>query len=129
MIILQIFIGLFAAVGIGCILADLMKVPTMKASKAANNLGKKGDKKTSIIEIYHKWISELYTSLVDIAVRKNNKKLKFWYAKDQIEQIENLVKSASENAELKLETKGSKLISFNVIDMLIDSVRFTAYFI
>lgn len=43
MIILQIFIGLFAAVGIGCILADLMKVPTMKASKAANNLGKKGD--------------------------------------------------------------------------------------
>ena len=54
MIILQIFIGLFAAVGIGCILADLMKVPTMKASKAANNLGKKGDKKTSIIEIYLK---------------------------------------------------------------------------
>ena len=54
MIILQIFIGLFAAVGIGCILADVMKVPTMKASKAANNLGKKGDKKTSIIEIYLK---------------------------------------------------------------------------
>lgn len=54
MIILQIFIGLFAAVGIGCILADLMKIPTMKASKAANNLGKKGDKKTSIIEIYLK---------------------------------------------------------------------------
>ena len=54
MIFLQILIGLFAAVGIGCILADLMKVPTMKASKAANNLGKKGDKKTSIIEIYLK---------------------------------------------------------------------------
>ena len=54
MVILQIFIGLFAAVGIGCILADVMKVPTMKASKAANNLGKKGDKKTSIIEIYLK---------------------------------------------------------------------------
>ena len=60
MIILQIFIGLFAAVGIGCILADLMKVPTMKASKAANNLGKKGDKKTSIIEIY---LKELATKL------------------------------------------------------------------
>ena len=54
MIILQILIGLFAAVGVGCILADLMKVPTSKASKAANNLGKKGDKKTSIIEIYLK---------------------------------------------------------------------------
>ena len=54
MIILQIIIGLFAAVGIGCILADVMKIPTMKASKAANNLGKKGDKKTSVIEIYLK---------------------------------------------------------------------------
>ena len=39
MIFLQILIGLFAAVGIGCILADLMKVPTMKASKAANKGG------------------------------------------------------------------------------------------
>ena len=54
MYILQIVIGLFAAIGVGCILADIMKVPTMKASKAANNLGKKGDKKTSIIEIYLK---------------------------------------------------------------------------
>ena len=54
MIVLQIFIGLFAAVGIGCILADVMRVPTMKASKAANNLGNKGDKKTSAIEIYLK---------------------------------------------------------------------------
>ena len=54
MVILQILIGLFAAVGIGCILADFMKVPTMKASKAANNLGKKGDKKTGVIEIYFK---------------------------------------------------------------------------
>ena len=52
--ILQIFIGFFAALGVGCILADIMKVPTMKASKAANNLGKKGDKKTSVIEIYLK---------------------------------------------------------------------------
>lgn len=54
MIILQIIIGLLGAIGLGCILADLMKVPTMKASKAANNLGKKGDKKTSIIEIYQR---------------------------------------------------------------------------
>lgn len=57
MIILQIFNGLLAAVGIGCILADLMKIPTLKASKAANNLGKKGDKKTSVIEIYQKEIA------------------------------------------------------------------------
>lgn len=54
MIILQILIGLFAAVGLGCVLADVMKVPTMKAAKAANNLGKKGAKKISAIEIYLK---------------------------------------------------------------------------
>lgn len=54
MVVLQILIGLFAAMGIGCILADILQVPTMKASKAATNLGKKGDKKTSIIEIYLK---------------------------------------------------------------------------
>ena len=57
MFILQIFIGLFAAVGVGCVLADIMKIPTMKASKAANNLGKKGDKKTSVIELYLKEVA------------------------------------------------------------------------
>lgn len=54
MIIIQMIIGLIGAVGIGCILADVMKVPTMKASKAANNLGKKGDKKIGMIELYLK---------------------------------------------------------------------------
>ena len=54
MMMIQILIGVFAAIGVGCILADLMKIPTMKASKAANNLGKKGDKKTGVIEIYLK---------------------------------------------------------------------------
>ncbi len=54
MIVLQIFIGLFAAIGVGCIMADAMKVPTMKASKAANNLGKKGDKKIGVVDIYLK---------------------------------------------------------------------------
>lgn len=54
MIVLQILIGLFFAVGIGYILADLLKVPSMKATKAASNLGRKGDKKTSTIEIYLK---------------------------------------------------------------------------
>lgn len=75
------------------------------------------------------WYSPLYTSLVDIAVRKNNKKLKFWYDKDQLEQIESLVKSASENAELKLETKGNKIVSFTVVDALNNSVIFTGLFI
>ena len=57
MIILQILLGLFFAVGIGYILADLLKVPSMKATKAASNLGRKGDKKTSTIEIYLKEFS------------------------------------------------------------------------
>ena len=78
---------------------------------------------------YHKWIYELYSSLVDIAVRKNNKKLKFWYGKDQLEQIEGLVKSASENAEMKLETNGKKIVSFTVIDTLNDRVIFTGLFV
>lgn len=76
----------------------------------------------------NEWHYPLYMTLVDISVRKNNKKLKFWYNKNQIEQIENLVRSASENAELKLETKGNKLVSFTVIDTLNDSVIFTGYF-
>ena len=75
------------------------------------------------------WYSPLYMSLVDISVRQNNKKLKFWYDKDQLGQIENLVKSASKNAELKLETKGNKIISFTVVDTLNNSVRFTGLFI
>ena len=74
-------------------------------------------------------IIPLTTALADIAVRKNNKKLKFCYNKDQLEQIECLVKSASENAELKIETKGTKLISFKVLDTLNQRVIFTGLFI
>jgi hypothetical protein len=59
---------------------------------------------------------------------KNNKKLKYWFDTDQLEQIENLVKSASENAELKLETKRNKLVSFKVIDTLYDRVVFKGLF-
>ena len=77
----------------------------------------------------HKWTYELYSSLVDISVRQNNKKLKFWYDKDQLEHIEDLVKSASENVELKLETKGNKLVSFKVVDTLNQRVIFTGLFI
>ena len=75
------------------------------------------------------WYSPLYSALVDIAVRRNNKKHKFWYDTDQLEQIEKIAKSASENAELKLETKGNKFVSFKVIDMLNDRVVYTGVFI
>ena len=74
------------------------------------------------------WYHPLYVSLIDISVRQNNKKLKFWYDIDQLEQIDSLVKSASENAELKLETKGSKIVSFTVVDTLNNSIRFKGLF-
>ena len=45
MIVLQIIIGVIAAVGVGFLLADLMKIPSLKASKAANSVGRKGKKK------------------------------------------------------------------------------------
>ena len=77
----------------------------------------------------HKWTYELYSSLVDISVRQNNKKLKFWYDADQLEQIEKLVKTLSENAELKLETKKNKLVSFKVVDESNNRVLFTGLFI
>ena len=76
----------------------------------------------------HKWTYELYSALVDISVLQNRKKNKFWYDRDQAEQIESLVKSLSENAELKLETRGNKIVSFRVVDTMNNSVRFTGLF-
>lgn len=76
-----------------------------------------------------KWKYALYTALVDIAVRQNNKKLKFWYDKDQLTQIEDLAKSASETAELRVETKGNKPVSFQVVDLLDGCVIFTGIFL
>ncbi len=54
MFVLQLLIGVFAAVGLGFILADVMRIPSLKASKAVSNLGKKGKRKTSVIELYLK---------------------------------------------------------------------------
>ena len=72
---------------------------------------------------------DMYMALIDISVRQNNKKLKFWYGKEQLEQIKNLVNSASENAELKFETRGNKLVSFKVVDTLNHHVMFTGLFV
>jgi hypothetical protein len=90
--------------------------------------GKKATKKNL------SWSSELHFTLVDISVRKNavvyknNKKLKYWYDKEQLQQIEGLVKSASPNAELKLITKENRLASFEVIDSLNQEVVFKGWF-
>jgi hypothetical protein len=75
------------------------------------------------------WHSRLWVSLEDIAARKNKKKLNFGYDKDQLEQIEKLVKAASKDAELRLETKENKLVSFTVIDTFDNKVIFTGEFL
>ena len=54
MFILQICIGALTAIGLAFVLADVYHLPTLKASKATNNLGKKGEKKVGMIEIYLK---------------------------------------------------------------------------
>ena len=75
------------------------------------------------------WRYELYNALVGMAVRKNNKKRKFWYTSDRLDQIEDLVKSASDHTELKLETHGSKPVSFFVVDTADGRVVFTGWFV
>lgn len=54
--------------------------------------------------------------LVGIAVRKNNKKGKFWYDENQLDKIEDLVHSANKNYKVELQRKGSKIVSFQVVD-------------
>lgn len=76
-----------------------------------------------------RWRYELYNALVGMAVRKNNKKLKFWYSTDQLDRIEDLVRSASDHTELKLETRGNKLVSFQVVDMANGRVIFTGWLV
>ena len=75
------------------------------------------------------WHSRLWVSLEDIAARKNKKKLEFWFDKDQLKQIEKLVKAASKDTELRLETKENKLVSFTVIDTFDNKVIFTGEFL
>ena len=52
MIFIQILVGVLVAVGVGAILIDILHIPSAKAQKAIRNLGKKGSKKVSVIEIY-----------------------------------------------------------------------------
>ncbi len=76
-----------------------------------------------------KWYYPLYTSLIDVSACQSNKKHKFRYNPAQLKEIEDLVHSAAENAELKLKRKGDKLVSFKVIDTLNDHIVFTGLFI
>ena len=75
-----------------------------------------------------KWRFELDKSLVHISVCKSNKMDKFWYDIDQLEKIKKIVESASQNAELRLEMKGNKPVSFMVVDKTNNSVIFKGLF-
>ena len=63
MIVLQIIIGVVAAVGVGFLLADMMKIPSLKASKSANSVGRKGKKKTGVIELYRRDFAKIVLNL------------------------------------------------------------------
>ena len=48
---IQAFIGAFVGVGLFLILADLLRIPFFRTSKAINNVGKLQEKKTSTLDI------------------------------------------------------------------------------
>lgn len=64
MFALQICIGILTAVGLAFILADVYHLPSFKARRATGNLGKKGDQKVSVVEIYLKDFSALLSRKV-----------------------------------------------------------------
>lgn len=80
-------------------------------------------------EMIQGWQYPLHTALIGIAVRENSKKHKFWYDTAQVEEIGELLQGITEYAELKLERKGDKFISFTVIDTLNNHVVFEGFFI
>ena len=58
--ITKLLIGLFVAVGVYFILADALKLPTIRTSRAVNNLAKRQTEKTSSIDI---WLGNLASFL------------------------------------------------------------------
>lgn len=55
-IVLQLIISVIAAVGVGFILSDILKIPKYGASKAVTTLGKRRKKKTNPLDI---WLGDL----------------------------------------------------------------------
>ena len=55
---IQILIGLLIGIGIFLIIADLLRIPYIKTSKAIKNLSKRQSKKTSCIEL---WLTDFST--------------------------------------------------------------------
>ncbi len=75
------------------------------------------------------WRFPLYISLKELCVRSNEKKRKYWYNTDQLDEIEAMVSSASDNAKINVERKSDRLISFTVVDVRNGNIVFTGFFI
>ena len=69
-IALQILIAAIAAIGLGCILADVFKIPKYPVSKAITSLGKRKNKKTNPLDI---WLGDL-ANLIASKLRLNEYK-------------------------------------------------------
>ena len=69
-IALQILIAVIAAIGLGCILADVFKIPKYPVSKAITSLGKRKNKKTNPLDI---WLGDL-ANLIASKLRLNEYK-------------------------------------------------------
>ena len=75
------------------------------------------------------WYFPLYSSLIELSVRRNKKKHKFWYEITQLGEIETLARAASGHAEVRVTQDGDKPVSFTVVDTLNDRGMFTGYFL
>ena len=69
-IALQIIIATIAAIGLGCILAEVFKIPKYPVSKAITSLGKRKNKKTNPLDI---WLGDL-ANLIASKLRLNEYK-------------------------------------------------------
>lgn len=69
-IVLQILIASLAAIGLGLILADVLKIPKYPVSKAITSLGKRKNKKTNPLDI---WLGDL-ANLIASRLRLNEYK-------------------------------------------------------
>ena len=69
-IALQVIIATIAAIGLGCILADVFKIPKYPVSKAITSLGKRKNKKTNPLDI---WLGDL-ANLIASKLRLNEYK-------------------------------------------------------
>ena len=67
MIVMQILIGGLTALGLAMVLADIYRLPTLKARKAASNLGKKGERKVSAIELHLKDFSTFLSKKIRLS--------------------------------------------------------------